>query len=245
MGLTLPASLTIQRDADQESTLVQKAREWVTKDERSPGVHASELLDPRKAYWQRKDPKPLTDRLVNTFLVGKVLHAFVINAVEGTHLDWKTDEGSRTSEELGIEYSPDLLNEGVVREIKTSRSFFEPKTFEDLGMYCEQLLTYLAATDTLTGFLYVLYLNLRDEEGRTAPAFRCYRVSVSQADLDKLKKDIITVRHMLLRSIDANLPGALPLCREWLCSAKMCDWWEKCQPETRYGNPDYGKKKKK
>lgn len=228
--LTLPNSLTIKRDRAVEARLVEKAREWVTKDERSPGVHASELLDPRKAYWQRVDPKELTPRLVNTFLVGRVLHAFVINAVdEKKSLDLDTtDTGSQTSKELGIEFSPDFVINGKVRELKTSRAFYEPKTIDDLAMYAEQVLVYLAATNTLTGQVWVLYLNFRDADKRTSPEWRCYTITISESDLQKLKTEIKAYRKALLRAVEVKSDKDLPACREWLRSEKFCDWWGQC-----------------
>lgn len=236
--LSLPASLTVTRNKDVEAKLQEKARKWITRQERSEGIHASELLDPRLAYFKKTDPRSYPDRLVNTFLVGQILHAFVISAVEGGPLSWDTDIGSLTSEELGIEYSMDLFIKGKVRELKTSRSFYEPKTLRDLEMYCEQVLVYLACTNTLSGQLWILYLNLRDADKRTSPEWRCYDVTITQEDLVKLKADILHTRQLLdiavLMPKDHDVHRQLPLCRDWLCSRKMCDYYDKCQPEGRY-----------
>jgi hypothetical protein len=228
--LTLPESIVIKRNKSVEGKLIEKARAWVTKDARSNGVHASELLDPRQAYWKRTNPKELSDRLVNTFLVGKVLHAFVVNAVDGvktTSID-ETDIGSQTSKELGIEYSPDFLINGKVRELKTSRSFYEPKTLKDVAMYAEQILVYMASTNTVSAQLWVLYLNLRDETNRTSPEWRAYDITVTQEDLASIKTDIKQIRAQLLVAVAEGSDKNLPPCRDWLKSPKFCDYWDRC-----------------
>ncbi len=158
--IPIPNSLTIDRREDGEAWLMKKARAWVEKSsgDRSKEVllHASDCLDPRLAYFARKFPGPVPDRLIPIFLIGRVLHAFVINAVEGTALNWDADGGSKISETLGVTYSPDMLIKGIPREIKTSRSPYEPRDVKDLALYCEQLLIYMAAEGKTQGDLWVL-----------------------------------------------------------------------------------------
>ena len=77
-----------------------------------------------------------------------------------------TDAGSSHCD-LGFDYSPDAFYDGLVREVKTSRSFYEPTSIEDLGTYIEQVLIYMVATETLESEFWVLYLNLKDETGKT------------------------------------------------------------------------------
>lgn len=242
--LILPESIDVKRNKKIEAKLIDKARDWIESEDRSPGIHASELLDPRLAYWRRKKPMVLPDRLVNTFLVGKVLHAFVIGVVEEKPIELKiTDAGSRTCDELGIEWSPDFLINGKVRELKTSRSFYPPKTVDDIAMYIEQALVYMAATDTLESQVWVLYLNLRDEEKRTSPEWRAYDITITKEDLKKIKSAVRKTRIMLQNTLETDEYRALPLCRDWLCSERMCEYWKVCKPEGRYNNKDWGKKK--
>lgn len=233
LRLSLPASLDIVRDKNQERVLTTKSRQWLMKRDRAPGVHASDLLDPRQAYWKTVDPKPIADRDVPVFVIGHVLHAILEHAVEERELTLQSDTGQRESESLGIVYSPDLLREEPI-EIKTSRSFYEPQSLDDVAMYCEQLLIYMAAEQVTTGHLWVLYLNLRDSMNRTAPAFRTYTITVSQQDLDAYAKRCRDIRDQLQQAIDQKDPSPLPLCREWKCSERMCAWWAACQPPGRY-----------
>lgn len=224
--------------------LLEKARAWVTKDERAPGWHASGILDPRQAYWQHVDPRELTDRLTVMFLVGRVLHAFVLGAVDSPDsVDLNTtDDGSSRSEELGISYSPDKVLNGIVRELKTSRSYYEPKDVKDLDIYIEQLLVYMAATRTYESELWVLYLNLKDDAGKTSPQFRSFTVKLSQDDLEHTIKYIKFIKESLDYAIEKQSHLGLPLCREWKCGASNCDWYAQCQPEGRYGTAKFDPK---
>lgn len=231
--LVLPDDLEIVRDTKQERELVVQSRAWLEREPRSPGVHASDLLDPRQAYWRAVSPKPISDRVVPTFLIGKVLHAILLSVVDQKDLDMTSDEGSRESESLGIVYSPDLLR-GEPIEIKTSRSFFEPKSLKDIAMYCEQLLIYMAATNNTRGHLWVLYLNLKDDQNRTAPEFRVYTIEVPKQALDHYARTCRTISDEIKLAIEKRQPTSLPLCRDWKCTERMCEWWHECQPEGRY-----------
>jgi hypothetical protein len=237
--ISIPDSITITRHQEREAELYVKGREWLSKDERTPGIHASGLLDPLQAYWSTIDPLPLSDRLVTMFLVGKVLHAFVLGSYSGD-VDIDSSDGGSSTSGLGYDYSPDLLHNGVVRELKTSRSYYEPKDLKDVSMYVEQLLTYMAATNTTESELWVLYLNLKDKETKkTTPAFRCYTVVLSQADLDQTKTELQLSARQLSEALKAKDPTGLPLCRTWKCGAKNCDWYDQCQPKGRYGTRQF------
>ncbi len=214
--------------------LADKARKWIDKDERAPGIHASSILDPRQHFWATKDPQEHSDGLVNIFLIGKVLHAFVLGAVDGSVDINTTDDGSFRSEELGITYSPDKVKDGIVRELKTSRSPKEPRDISDVDTYIEQLLVYMAATDTTTSELWVLYINLR-ENGRTSPAFRCYTVTISADDLAKTKEFIKATRADLQKALETDDWTGLDLCHAFKCGENNCAWFNKCKPEGRHG----------
>lgn len=239
--IPLPESIKLKRNTSAEALLVRKARDWIETDDRAPGIHASDLLDERQAFFQHTDPRPLSDRLVSTFLVGKVLHAFVINAVDGVGSEdiSASDTGSDYSNDLDITFSPDVVLRGIVRELKTSRSFYEPKSVEDLRLYIEQLLVYMVAKGHTRSQLWILFLNFKDEERRTAPAFRAYDVVISEEDLAKLKEYLAERVQILKAAIAAGSYAGLPLCREWKCGAKNCQWYEKCKPEGRYGDPRF------
>jgi len=235
--LNLPESLKIKRAEQAEESLMKRSREWLAQEKRDPRIHVSDLLDPLLGYWQRRKPKELSDRLVTTFLIGKVLHAFVIAAVDGDKSgDLKSDEGQKYSKVLDLCYSIDKLVKGYPRELKTSRTFYEPKTIKDLALYCEQLLCYMVAEEKTKGQLWLLLLNHKDKETkRTAPVYRCYTITISDTDLKLYKKQMIEQRRLLQKALTLKDPKDLPLCREFKCGEGNCDWWKDCRPAGRYG----------
>lgn len=236
----LPPSLKVNRDEEAEGVLYAQARDWLEKDVRPDGFHASDLLFPRMGYWRIVDPQPLTPRQVGLYLVGKVLHAFILG-----HADLTADEGSTYHEGLGLYYSPDKRLP-VPTEIKTSRSFYEPKTLGDLDTYLLQVLIYMAAEDSTNGKLWVLYINARDPETRnTTPTFRVYDVHVKQEELDAFKLAARKLRDTLADAVQERNHRAVPLCPEWGCGPTRCPWWAKCQPEGRYENWEWIKKQKR
>lgn len=238
--LKLPESIRITRVKKAEERLLARSREWLAREQRDPRLHVSDLLDPRLAYWQRIEPQDLPDRLVTTFLVGRILHAFILDSLQDAPAQsvkvLLADEGSRYHKRLGIVYSPDkvLLN-GQPAEIKTSRSFYEPRDVRDLALYAEQLLCYMSAENSTRGQLWILFLNAKDEEGRTAPVYRCYSVEVSPEELKSYAKGMQAARRAIETALKRKDHTLLPLCRSFKCGARNCGWWDRCKPEGRYG----------
>ncbi len=235
MAIPLPDSLRLARDTKSEKDLYDKARTWLTKDQRTPGIHASSLLDPRLAFFRHGKTETLEDRMVCTFLIGKVLHAFILSAANGaTGTDWSTDEGSKTSEYLGIQYSVDRLEGKVPVEFKTSRKPFEPRIVADIDTYLQQALVYMAAEDSVIGKVWVLFTGLK-EKNATTPAFRCYTVTVTREDLHKVREFIKDQVADLTDVIEKKKSlTVLPLCAAFKCGPKNCEFWEQCKPEGRY-----------
>lgn len=229
--IELPAGLKVERNETVETQLLASARVYVEKGGRPPGVHATDILDPLRAYWQTVAPKPLTDREVMLFFPGKMLHALVLGG--------ESDEGARYSEEIGLWWSPDKTEGGQIRELKTVRNFEEPKVVGDLRLHLEQLLVYMSASGTTEAQLWVLLLNLRDKTGRTAPAFRAYDVSVPPEEMAEVLAIVQASSQLLARAIERKTPAPLPLCREWKCGARNCAWYGSCQPVGRFGTPTF------
>jgi len=233
MAIPIPDSVTLKRNKKSEALLLDKSRKWLEREERTAGIHASDILNPRRAFFQKLFPQPLEDRQVTLFLVGKVLHGFVLGALNDKVDLNVTDEGSSFNEDLGIWYSPDW-DKGDVAEFKTSRAFREPSSIDDVRTYLEQLLIYMVAKNRLVAELWVLYLNLKDEQKRTAPVFRAYTVSITKDDLELVRSKIKSVRGLLEEANKTGDHTTLELCWEFLCSEKMCPFWERCKPPGRY-----------
>ena len=170
---------------------------------------------------------------VTTFLIGKVLHGFVLGTMNDKVDLNVTDEGSSFSEDLGLWYSPDW-DKSNIAEFKTSRAFKEPSTMDDVNTYVQQLLIYMAAKHRTHAELWVLYLNLKDEHRRTEPGFRAFTLTISEADLEIVRQHIKDTRNALEQALEAKDHTSLELCWEFLCSERMCPFWYKCKPEGRY-----------
>lgn len=244
--LTLPKSLTVERNKKAEGNLIDKSRIWLEKDSKDrTGIHASDLLDPRKAYYDKVRPQPLSNRMVGLFFVGKVLHAFFLSALTGeTGTNWKSDGGSTVDKELGFSYSPDWCKDGIPGELKTSRGKYEMST-SNLGLYLEQLMIYMVGKKSEDGRLVVLMLSLpapRGEGWGTYPQYRAYNVHVSKADLAKYKTQLVATRKLLEKALKTNSRkdiSRLPVCRQFKCGKSQCPHYEVCKPEGRFGTKRY------
>jgi len=247
--LALPALIQIDRNKKAEVGLVDKTRAWLEKDSSDrKGIHASDLLDPRKAYYDKTQTKvPLSERLVGLFFVGKVLHAFFLSALTGEDgVNWKSDGGSTIDKTLGISYSPDWCKNGVPGELKTSRGKYEMRP-SDLSLYLEQLMIYMTGEKSTYGRLVVLMTNLPAPPGQgwgTYPQYRCFDINVTKTALAEYAKQIIRVRKALvlaLKTKKAKNINALPLCREFKCGKSQCPHYLVCKPEGRFGTKRWDK----
>lgn len=237
--LQLP-KLEIVRHEDAEDGMVEKTKTWLEHEgkERDPRIHASDLLDPRKAYWNRQKKEPFTKAMAGNFMVGKVLHAFfatLMNKKKGLSLE-DTDVGGTFDKELGISYSNDHQEGNIPYEYKTSRALNE-QTNRDLASYLEQLCIYMAAKKSLVGRLVVLRLMGKNKEKGygTYPQYRAYEITWTKKSLADYRNQIKTTAKLLTNALKKKTPKTLPLCRDWKCGENNCGHWKACQPEGRYG----------
>ena len=227
--------LAITRDEFQEVKVYQEVKTWLEHQdaERSDSIHASDLPDPRLAYWKRKAPKEITERQVWFYSIGKVLHNLVL-ILEGE----QTDTGTHT--ELDILFSPDRIQNGEPVELKTHRGFREPTITQlqaEFSHYFEQLLTYCILKNSLVGHLWVLFINLKDRTGRTFPEIRCYTVTITEEQFYSIEASVLEPRDQLRLALDKEDHTSLPLCRSWLCGDN-CAWYNVCKPGGRWPQKD-------
>ena len=220
----------------QEAKTFLQLREWIEKgdSERTDGIHASDLLDPRLAFFRKKNPKAASERQVYFYAIGRVLHMLVLSAVRGETDISKSDIG--TGSVLDIHYSMDHKVDGHPVELKTHRGLREPKPDqiqEQFGHYLEQLAIYMVAENKLIGELWVLFINLLNDGGRTFPELRCYKVEMNEEQFYATEQEIVQTRDVLVEALETNDPTQLPLCRQWLCG-DACGYWKACQPQGRY-----------
>lgn len=237
--LPLPKALQIERDYTEEQRLLDLARKHITREERT-GIHMSDIMDSRLAYFKWLTKQPVPDRLINMFVVGQALHAILLCIKGGTE-DYQRPPDSGTKHFGELQYSPDFLEmeDGSPNEIKTTRSFYLPdcaylpddKTYH---MYLEQLVGYMASEDKLTGRLTLLYLNSKDKEtNRTAPSIFVFKVTCTPEQLAAMRAVITKATELLAQAKEEKNHKVLPLCRPWKCND--CEFWDTlCKPEGRY-----------
>lgn len=161
----------VQRHEDVESWFFGVARKYLTRTPRK-GIHVSDLLTPRKAYWARVQPKPPTNREVIFFLAGRGHEeAFVALAgLSGYHKsrgEWLGPPDAPYVPGDGIRYEIDLLTrqdgagQEIPIEIKTNRrpTIPEPeKVLEEYSIAVDQLGMYTAVRNELNPGLLASYL---------------------------------------------------------------------------------------
>lgn len=241
--IPLPRNLKIERDLEEEKNLLMASRAYLKRKPRT-GIHATDLLDPRLAYFKALSGEELPDRLVNMFLVGQVAHISILRVMTGNHDYTDSDEGAKLFE--GLQYSPDFMDiRGEPAEIKTTRSFYLPKVpylpdDKTYHMYLEQLIIYMAAENKVTGRLVLLYLNHK-EENKTTPSFFVFKITTTKEAIAAMRAVIKKEVAQLQLAKDTKDHTILPLCRPWKC--RDCEFFaELCKPEGRW---EHGQDKEK
>jgi len=222
----------ILRSKKAEAAVLQKVKAWLTKRPRSTtGWHVSDLLYPRKAYFQKIDPQPISDKQAGYFIAG-IGHHSVVEAILGPKKHGeRADAGEFTKH--GILFSPDLRLPYPL-EFKTSR---RQKAPDDTGErlekaydgYLKQLTMYQALMGTERGALLVFYLSKRIGIGNmTEPCFRFYNVYMTKLERSKLVKKIIETAQLLTSAVKKKNHKKLECCPTWMC--RDCPWYKKCNP---------------
>lgn len=240
--------MRIEWNGELERKLVEDVYKFMKSRDRE-GIHASDLDQPRKAYWQRIHPLPGTPREIGYWLTGQGHHYYLVLALTGVD---DSQEESGYSEELGIHYSPDLSK--LKGEFKTSRKPREPLT-EDEALkafepYRSQCCTYAVASKVNHWNLYVLYMcpKTSDFKETLGPFPRVYTFTWTKQELAVHKKWIITQREAIEAALAAKDHTSLPLCEEFKCMkwesmgrgrpkkpVADCKWFmDHCKPEGRY-----------
>lgn len=226
--------MKIARDEEKERWLLDRVKGWLNRHPRS-GIHVSDLLYPRKTYWRRVDPKPMTDVEAGYFIAGQGHHFIVEAIIEGDKKGKGADAG--THEWEGIYYSPDSRLQLDPTEFKTSRAKYGPKNddeetlLKEYVLYLKQLFPYMAIEGRTKGNLIILYLNLKNKElNKTVPQFRWYTVELTPEEIEQWRTKLKIAKARLETAIAANDHKALPLCPPFMCID--CLWKKKCDPKN-------------
>jgi len=199
------------RDESIEKWLFSEMRQEIGKEARE-GIHLTDLLTPKKAYWQKIQPEYASDDELLYFLTGRG-HESAMLAVSGyQHGDVK--------ERDGITYTPDIFFNFPV-EVKTRRAFLakDGEETEKYAWYIKQLSGYMSLEDIQQGWLIVWCLSEKQDDGwSTKPAVRVYRLTMTQEELNEKKVELRAILALLRASLELKDPSKLPDCPEWMCA---------------------------
>ena len=224
--------MKIVRSEADERKLLELTKKGLARRPRSEDkLHVSELMYPRKTYWQKIDPQPMTDDQALYFTAGRAHHE-ILEFVIGSRKKRNGRADAGEHERDGVYFSPDLRMSFGPIEIKTSRSMYEPKNLaKGYDGYLKQLKMYMALMDSQKGGLLVFYLVLNVFKGgrqRKMPALRFYRVTMTPQELKKERAAIKKNAAALNAAIKKKKWAQLDLCPEWLC--RDCVFFKRCKP---------------
>lgn len=176
------------------------------------GIHLSDLLTPRKAFWQKTCPMLPDSKEIIYWLSGRGHEAAflrIANFEHGESRQWN-----------GIWYTPDILFNFPV-EIKTTRRGYLPHEGEEAEKYkhyLKQVKGYCAVMDKPQAWLIVWYLSLLDSEGnKSQPDFFTYRVEFTKQELEDEKERMLWQRDLLVKVLETGEYEQLEPCEEWMC----------------------------
>jgi hypothetical protein len=250
------ATVKIERNPARERTVLNALRESFSREERT-GIHMSDVIKPRQAYFKRILPQPLTESSILYFLAGRgheevfarlagvQLHASDVVTVKipglvgGEQRFWTVPGLS-----VPVSYRPDFRWDEEPFEFKTRRSNLaqpgqEADTYDS---YLEQHLAYCMADEKDHGILGCFSLlegNRSDPLNPTHPELAIYDVWYSPGDLsfakERLEKNALAFEAALK---DGTVKGGanLPLCAPWMCGKNrktvvLAAWCQECKKE--------------
>jgi hypothetical protein len=202
------------RDKELEDEIVAKIVTNWGGGERED-IHLSDLISPRKAYFNKKLKLPPTKDEIFTFLVGL--------GVEDKLGSLMGDEHAATEIRHGIHFSPDFRLPDIT-ELKSRRRGLakEGSEYDHYSHYLRQLTGYMALTEERSGNLLVFSIAERfDESGKTKPELAAYRLRCTEDELTSRLEDLLYVKDRLIQALETNDYTRLPLCEDWLCGRSI------------------------
>ena len=200
--------MEITRDSKIESWLFDEIRgEWSKE---RIGLHLTDLLTPRQAYWRIKKPQKATNDEIMYWASGK--------GHEGALFRSAGYEHGEAKQWNGIWYTPDLFQSMPI-ELKTRRKglAFEGKEAEEYEHYLKQLKGYCAVEGRQQGWLWVWCLVQKQDDHTTKPELACYRVTFTNTELIDEQDRLIRTKLDLDDALLSNIHIHLPLCPQWMC----------------------------
>lgn len=234
-----------------------------------PTLHLSDLLQPRKAFWQRVLPKPATDDEVVYFLSGRG-YEDAYGRIVGL-------ERGRPAEAFGITFTVDFYR-GTFAELKTRRRDLAPpeRIADDYSHYIAQCKGYcafirgavqqgvamdprwmLVDPDNLRRCELLVFTTAQQQpDGTTKPDFQVIDLEFTEQELDDWLVELLqragNLDVMLARVLSPGPPAGtklkhecsrfLPLCSAWMCGKRSREMTTKplCQTCAKDFQTDWG-----
>lgn len=197
--------------------------------------HVSELLQPRMAFFNRRDGREMTEQDIKMYIPGSAFHEY-LQKVLGSHLAEKR-----------ISFMDDIVGTidwagAYVLEIKTSRKWKIPELPE--AHYVGQVCKYMAIEKRLEGYILVVYFTAgRTWDGKNASTLElmAWKIETTPEEQALELKYLVDTRANLIEATQTGKFEKLPLCYSFCCFSeykkeitKVCPYYNECQPNGRH-----------
>ncbi len=207
--------MKIQRIPQKEKEILDKIKEnWIKE---RPGIHLTDLIFPKQAFWKKTKPLSPSDTEILYFLSGWTKEGTLRLALQEERLPPKVWEG--------IHYTPDFflrdeLNANIPTEFKSRRRTLAKKGEEKTvyETYIAQLMGYCAMEGKTKGYLLILsFLEKEDNTKKTHPVLAFYEVHFTCEELEGERERLLSTKRLLEEALNKNDPSVLPDCPPWKC----------------------------
>lgn len=219
--------MIIKRSEELESKLIEAVKEnWGNKIRTD--VALTDLIYPRKAYFQRKIPKAPELVEILDFLRGKAIETGLGELLKMEHVH------SASRKAHGIYYNPDFRMPEIT-ELKSRRGFLakDGEEEERYGYYIKQHKGYCALENETKGNLIIFALAEKADDGwKTEPKLVAYTIEYTEEDLRDHLNWLIERRDLFLKTLEDDDFSRLPECEEFNCGVTHKHLEEKGHCET-------------
>lgn len=232
--------MQITRRADLEALLLDEMRSSFAREDRTTqNIHVSDILAPRRAYWGRVKPKPVTDDEIGYFVAGRG-HEDALARISGV-------QPGEARQVDGIWLRSDFYT-SIPLEFKTRRRSLAADADEAMrryDTYIDQCRAYAALQDRPSAWLWVLGLVSEQRDGGTKPEFQVWHLDFTPEELLAERTRLATVRDALRGAWDGAGVDSVPLCPAWQCGKTGAVMVEppRCETCQRDFQTEWGAKK--
>lgn len=202
------------------------------------GIHLSDLLAPRRAYWQKIKPMKPTLKEISYWTSGSAIEDKFLKAIGYEHGEMK--------EWQGIKYTPDTFF-NFPAEIKSRRRALakEGEEARVYNHYLNQLKGYCAVENKQKSWLIVLSLAEKQDNNKTMPEWRYYDVMFTEEELEEERHRLKNMWTLLCDSIIRKVHGLLPECPKWMCgkTLKIMEQKPYCKTCKKHFETEWGSEK--